>query len=123
MKIDISKITVSIEAYYSDQYQTTHSNITKGDIPLGEGGQRGRQQGNMIYEEEEEEEEESNERESKEEEDQNKIHTLTHSLITIAMIHLIMIIFKYSMRSRTYSSSKYAQIYLITIIIDIHVSI
>ena len=58
-----------IEAYYSDQYHTTQSNITKGDIPLDGGGQRGRQQGNMIYEEEEEEEEESNEGESEEEED------------------------------------------------------
>ena len=54
-----------IEAYYSDQYHTTQSNITKGDIPLDGGGQRGRQQGNMIYEEE------SNEGESEEEEEQD----------------------------------------------------
>lgn len=60
-----------IEAYYSDQYNTTQSNVTKGDIPLGGGGQRGRQQGHMIYEEEEEEEEESNEGESEEEEEQD----------------------------------------------------
>lgn len=44
---------------------------------MGEGGQRGRQQGNMIYEEEEEEEEEeSNEGESEEEEEQDGLAQL-----------------------------------------------
>ena len=56
---------VYIEAYYPDQYHTTQSNVTKGDIPLGGGVQRGRQQGNVIYEEE------SNEGESEEEEEQD----------------------------------------------------